>query len=269
MAEKEKNKVNFTEFQAKERAIAVGKKYLNLFHQLHVITAGLTVLNKEFIALPDNVVEILPELAGGAKFRQHIQNLKDGITPIDKIDFDLLPFGPEVFEDKKLLEKYVQYDTPRREQVVHKEEQAPTVKKEEEVVVKQVVDADVGSDLANDNAKVIFDLLRKFQNNPKELEAFKSKEEVRDFGPEWKSKISDLIMKSDEPDKANLKKVFDGLCVFDYALNVWQEAVGLVKNPKLKSVDEISSKLPEYKKYLGMFGASGKSLYEKIEALTK
>ncbi|MGN0929185.1 MAG: hypothetical protein ACI4N3_00925 [Alphaproteobacteria bacterium] len=268
MAENEKNKVNFTEFQAKERAIAVGKKYLNLFHQLHVITAGLTVLNKEFIALPDDVVEILPELAGGAKFRQHIQNLKDGITPIDKIDFDLLPFGPEVFDDKKLLEKYVQYDTHQVGKVAREERKTSSVKKEE-VVVEQVTDADVSSDLANDNAKIIFDLLRKFQNNPKELEAFKSKEEVRDFGPEWKSKISDLISKSNVPDKANLKKVFDGLCVFDYALNIWQEAVGLVKNPKLKSKEEISSKLPEYKKYLNMFGAGGKSLYEKVEALTK
>ncbi|MBD5405412.1 hypothetical protein HDR59_02575 [bacterium] len=266
MAENDKNKISFTEFQAKERAIAVGKKYLNLFHQLHVIDAGLTVLNKEFIALPDEVVAILGELAGGAKFRQHIQNLKDGLTPIDKIDFDLLPFGEEVFEDKELLKKYVQYDVPRRENIVREERKVYPVR--EERVTTQHID-EVDSDLANDNAKVIFDLLRKFQNNPKDLEAFKSKEEVRDFGPEWKSKITDLINKSNVPDKANLKKVFDGLCVFDYALNVWQECVALMKNPKLKSVEEIVSKLPEYKKYLNMFGASGKSLYEKIEDLTK
>lgn len=266
MAENDKNKISFTEFQAKERAIAVGKKYLNLFHQLHVINAGLTALNKEFIALPDDVVAILGDLAGGAKFRQHIQNLKDGLTPIDKIDFDLLPFGEEVFEDKALLKKYVQYNVPRRDNVVREEKKASPVK--EERVIQQQID-EVESDLANDNAKVIFDLLRKFQNTPKDLEAFKSKEEVRDFGPEWKSKITDLINKSDVPDKANLKKVFEGLRVFDYALNVWQDGVSLIKNPKSKSQEEIVSKLPEYKKYLNMFGASGKSLYEKIEGLTK
>ena len=181
---------------------------------------------------------------------------------------DLLPFGEEVFDDKELLKKYVQYDVPRQAQVIHKDRK-PSPVKEETVVKEQVRDAEVESDLANDNAKVIFDLLRKFQNNPKDLEEFKSKEEVRDFGPEWKAKISDLISKSDAPDKAELKKVFDGLCVFDYALNIWQECVALVKNPKLKSVEEIISKLPEYKKYLNMFGAGGKNLYDRIESFTK
>ncbi len=273
MADNDKNKVSFTEFQAKEKAMAVGKKYLNLFHQLHVISAGLTALNKDFISLPDEVVAILPELSGGAKFSQHIQNLKDGITPIDKIDFDLLPFGPEVFEDTKLLEKYVQYDTKISGVKKLETQEVSDVKKEitkEEVEEKaEAENTAVESDLANANSKVIFDLLRKFQNNPKELEAFKSKEEVRDFGPEWKSKISDLISKSDAPDKANLKKIFDGLCVFDYALNIWQECVALAKNPRLKSKEEIAAKLPEYNKYLNMFGASGKSLYEKIAVLTK
>lgn len=271
MVDNDQNKVSFTEYQARERAIAIGKKYLNLFHQLHVIAAGLAVLNKDFVSLSDDVVAILPELSGGAKFSQHIRNLKDGTTPIDKIDFDLLPFGPEVFEDKKLLEKYVQYDGNLEKRGDDKKPEAVKVKdvKSETDDKSKAENTSVSSDLANANAKVIFDLLRKFQNNPKELEAFKSKEEVRDFGPEWKSKISDLILKSDVEDKANLKKIFDGLCIFDYALNIWQECVTLVKNPKSKSKDEIAARLPEYNKYLNMFGAAGKSLYEKIAMLTK
>lgn len=258
-----KNNLNFSEFQSRERAIAVGKRYLNLFHQLHVIQAGLIVLNKDFIALPDDVIAILPELAGGAKFRQHILNLKSGITPIDKIDADLLPFGEEVFDDKDLYIKYTQYNTNSK---AKKTENKVSDKKE---VVSEVVKEEVAESLDDENAKVIFELLRKFQNNPKDLEAFKSKEEVRDFGPEWKSKISELIEKSNEKDKSNLKKIFDGLCIFDYALNIWQECVALIKNPKSKSKEDVASKLDEYKKYLNMFGDAGNRLYEKVESLTK
>ena len=264
MVSDNKSNINFTEFQAKEKALIIGKRYLNLFHQLHVITAGLEALNKDFVSLSDDIVKILPELAGGAKFRQHIQNLKDGITPMDKIDADLLPFGEEVFEDKELFLKYTQYNRSASVNVQKKQEM-PVV---EERIIEKVVENNSGS-FVDDNAKIIFDILRTFQNNPKELEAFKAREEVRDFGPEWKSKISDMIDSSGEIDKANLKKIFDGLCVLDYALNIWQECVALVKNPRTKTKDEILQKLSEYSKYLNMFGGAGKSLYEKVEALTK
>lgn len=251
MVEENKTK-SFADFQAREKALFLGRQYLNIFHQLHVIDAGLTALNKDFISLPDDVIDILTELPGGVKFRQHILNLKNGTTPIDKIDPDLLPFGKEVFLDETLYVKYTSYTSPSGA-----------------TKTSNIQNNKIQDNLDMDNSKLIFDYIRKFQNTPKHLEDFKSKEEVHDCGPEWKSKISSMIQNSNEPDKDNLKKIFDGLCVFDNALNVWQECVSIIKNPKIKSKDEIISKLPEYKKYLAMFGAGGNSLFEKVEALTK
>lgn len=251
----------FADFQAREKALFTGRQYLNLFHQLHVIEAGLLTLNKEFIALPDDVVNILPELPGGVKFKQHILNLKNGITPIDKIDPDLLPFGKEVFLDDALYEKYTSFQ-PLKGNL--KQE-----KKENNIENRAENKPSIQDNLDLDNSKAIFDYIRGFQNTPKHLEEFKKKEEVHDCGPEWKSKISNMIINSNEPDKDNLKRIFEELCVFDYALNIWQECVVIIKNPKLKSKEEISSKLTEYKKYLAMFGNGGNSLYDKVEALTK
>ena len=125
--------INYADFQAREKSIAIGKRYLNLFHQLHVIKAGLEALNKDFISLPDNVLEILPELSGGAKFFQHIKNLKDGSTPMNKIDADLLPFGKDVFENEDLFHKYTDY--------VHKSnvESAPSTSSSSSVIVVVLV----------------------------------------------------------------------------------------------------------------------------------
>ncbi|MDR2098514.1 MAG: hypothetical protein LBO78_00620 [Rickettsiales bacterium] len=252
---------SFSDYQARERAIAIGKRYINIFHQLHVIKAGLAVLNREFIALPEDAVEIMKELSGGQKLRQHIINLKDGTTPMDKIDPDLLPFGGEVFEDKALLEKYTAHasagiSAPK-----------PAKRPKPAIDAEPAAKAAEPNKLEGENAAVIFEMLREYKNTPKDLEAFKAREEVKDFGPEWKAKIADIIAGARVVDKAQLKKTFDGLCIFDYALNIWQEASEIVKNPKQVKKDGLKSRLAEYKKYLSMFGAGGKSLYDRVEAV--
>ena len=246
--------INYADFQAREKSIAIGKRYLNLFHQLHVIKAGLEALNKDFISLPDNVLEILPELSGGAKFFQHIKNLKDGSTPMNKIDADLLPFGKDVFENEDLFHKYTDY--------VHKSnvESVPSTPSSSSVNI-------MTNDIVDNDNKVIFDLLRSFQATPQYLENFQSEEAVKDLGPNWKVEIGKIIDRSSEKDKSLLKKNFENLCVFSIALNIWQECLALLKNPRSKSKQEIKSNLEKYNKYLSMFGEKGKELYGKVETL--
>lgn len=264
--------INFAEFQARERALATGKKYLNIFHQLHVIKAGIETLNRDFLSLPDDVLEILPELAGGAKFYQHIKNLKDGTTPINKIEADLLPFGGEVFETPELFHSYTDYNsqgyTPSKNQ-----EYAPQVRvrpspQPQSQSIKSEPTIPMQSSIEEDEAR-LFNLLRTFEATPKFLDSFKSDETVKDLGPDWKNSIKNLLDLTQEQDKDILRKNFENLCVFDTALNVWQECLSLLKNPKQKSKDEIKSNLDNYKKYLNMFGAGGQDLYKKVEALVE
>ncbi|MCR5506607.1 MAG: hypothetical protein K6F04_02025 [bacterium] len=258
MAENKKD-INFAEYQAHERAVAIGKKYLNIFHQLHVIRAGIEALNKDFVSLPDDVLNILPELSGGSKFYQHIKNLKDGSTPMNKIDADLLPFGKDVFENQELFLEYTDFSKP----TVLK----PTENNVYETETKSEPVVDVSSSV-NEDTKVLFDLIRNFKPTPQDLDSFKSSDVVKDFGPNWKIEIKNLITNdSSIADKYTLSKNFENLCTFDSALNVWQECSSLVKNPKQKSKEEIKENLEKYKKYLGMFGKGGQDLFEKVQSL--
>lgn len=266
MVEKIKNE-SFADFKAKEKGLIIARRHIALFHQLHVIKAGLKSLCEDFITIDDSVIGILHEVAGGAKFEQYVKSLKNGSVPMGKIDVDFLPFGVEVFEDKAKLKKYTVYNASGDDvEDDTQDEEVSTSYKSNNVIGKSSIGH---TSLADDNANLIFDLLRVFKNTPKDLEEFKTREEVRDFGPEWKVKIYDLIDQSDVEDKDNLKKVFEELCVFDYALIVWQDCAVLLRNPKSKSKKDIEKLLPEYKKYLSMFGAGGQKLYERVEALAK
>ena len=257
----EKKDLNFAEYQAHERALAIGKKYLNIFHQLHVIKAGIEALNKDFVSLPDDVLNILPELSGGSKFYQHIKNLKDGVTPMNKIDADLLPFGKDVFETQELFEEYTDFSKPTVSRPQETVELEPVKEAKSEPVV------DVASSISED-LNVMFDLIRNFKATPQDLEKFKSNDTVKDFGPNWKVEIKNLITNDNTiADKYNLNKSFENLCTFDSALNIWQECSAFVKNPKQKSKEEIKANMENYKKYLGMFGKGGQDLLEKVQAL--
>ncbi len=257
-----KKDLNFAEFQAHERALAIGRKYLNIFHQLHVINAGIEALNKDFLSLPDDVLSILPELSGGSKFYQHIKNLKDGTTPINKIDADLLPFGKDVFETQELFLEYTDFSRPTSP---HPQQKQTVEVSSTEVKSEPVVEV---APSENEDVKVLFDLIRNFKATPQDLEKFKSSDVVKDLGPNWKIEIKNLIANdASSEDKYSLNKSFENLCIFDSALNVWQECSSLVKNPKQKSKEEISANLENYKKYLSMFGKGGQDLFEKVQAL--
>ena len=184
--------LNFAEFQARERAIATGKKYLNIFHQLHVIKAGIEVLNRDFISLPDEVLEILPELAGGAKFYQHIKNLKDGVTPINKIDEDLLPFGGEVFETPELFHSYINSNnqgyTSSQPQKVYTQQYSTVQASPQPQPFRSEPSIPMQSSIEEDEAR-LFNLLRTFEATPKFLDSFKSDETIKDLGPDWKNSI--------------------------------------------------------------------------------
>ena len=254
-----KKDLNFAEFQAHERAIAIGKRYLNIFHQLHVIKAGIEALNKDFVSLPDDVLKVLPELSGGSKFYQHIKNLKEGVTPMDKIDADLLPFGKDVFDNQELFLEYTDFSRPTVSKPLEDDTAVVETKSEPKVEVPSSV---------SDDIKVLFDLIRDFKATPQDLEKFKSSDAVKDFGPNWKVEIKNLITNDTTVnDKYTLQKNFENLCTFDTALNVWQECSSLIKNPKSKSKEEINTNIDNYKKYLSMFGKGGQELFEKIQAL--
>ncbi|MDR1477016.1 MAG: hypothetical protein LBI17_02715 [Rickettsiales bacterium] len=262
----EKRDSSFAEYQLRGKFIAIGRRYINIFHQLHVLNVGLAALNNDFLSIPDETVELLPELAGGAKLRQHIINLRDGTTSIDKIDPALLPFGAEVFDDKSRYELYTGQTLAKPASSRTGAASGP-VQARAAAGVATSARPSLPGNLENDNAKVIFGLLRVYQNTPSELEKFKSMEEVKDFGPEWKARISDMIDASDEADKGALKKVFDGLVTFDYALGIWQECAAISKNPKGVNRDELRARLPEYRKYLLMFGQGGKDMYDRVASV--
>ncbi len=267
MDKKDKD-LNFSDFQAREKALAVGKQYLNIFHQLHVIKAGIEVLNKDFIALSDDVLNILPELSGGAKFYQHIKNLKEGITPINKIDASLLPFGAEVFENPELFRSYTDYNHKENVSLANDSYNAENEKISTQSQNSFSVEPSIPMENSvKEDIKKVFELIRLFEATPKFLDSFKSEEVIKDLGPDWKNVIKNLINSSQENDKNLLQSNFENLCVFDIALNIWQECVSLLKNPKQKSKEEIKTNLDNYKKYLNMFGQGGLDLYNKVESL--
>lgn len=257
--DKNNKDVSFAEHQAREKALTIGKRYLNIFHQLHVITAGIETLNKDFLSLPDDVVQILPELAGGLKFYQHIQNLKSGATPINKIEADLLPFGKDVFDSKELFKQYTDFTAPSSgvsHSFTNASYSSSPVEKSEPTI-----------NSTSDDYGNLFEMLRSFQPTPQNLNDFKSSETIKDLGPNWKVEIQRILSNSGASDTAKLKKNFENLCIFDTALDIWEECVALVKNPRKKSREEIQSNLSNYQKYLNMFGKGGQDLYEKVKAL--
>ena len=76
-----------------------------------------------------------------------------------------------------------------------------------------------------------------------------------------------MIDASSEADKGALKKVFDGLVTFDYALGIWKECATIAKNPKGVNMDELRARLPEYRKYLLMFGQRGRDIYDRVASV--
>jgi len=72
----------------------VAQRLLNLYRQEHVIIGGWAAINPIFVAdATDDVMAALNELPTGKSLVRHIQNLRAGVTPMDSIEHDLLPYG--------------------------------------------------------------------------------------------------------------------------------------------------------------------------------
>lgn len=78
----------------KAKASLIAQKLLNLYRQEHVIFGGWAAVNEVFVneATPE-VIKELRELPTGKILAKHIENLRNGKTPMDSIDRELLPYG--------------------------------------------------------------------------------------------------------------------------------------------------------------------------------
>lgn len=78
----------------KPKANLIAQRLVNLYRQEHVIMGGWAVLNPIFVnEATDDVLDEMADLPTGKMLIQHIKNLRDGKTPMDSIDRDLLPYG--------------------------------------------------------------------------------------------------------------------------------------------------------------------------------
>ena len=78
----------------KPKANLIAQRLVNLYRQEHVILGGWAVLNPIFVnEATDDVLNEMADLPTGKMLIQHIKNLRDGKTPMDSIDRDLLPYG--------------------------------------------------------------------------------------------------------------------------------------------------------------------------------
>ena len=78
----------------KVKASVIAQKLINLYRQSHVIAGGWTTLNPIFLdeATPD-VIREMRNLPTSKFLIKHIENLRNGTTPMDSIDPELLPYG--------------------------------------------------------------------------------------------------------------------------------------------------------------------------------
>ncbi len=82
-----------------QRTLVTAQRLLNLYRQEHVIDGGWAAVNEVFLRESDdkNVMTALASLPTGSKLIKHITNLRNGKTPMDSIEADLLPYGGLMF----------------------------------------------------------------------------------------------------------------------------------------------------------------------------
>ena len=78
----------------KAKASVIAQKLINLYRQSHVILGSWSTLNPIFLdeATPD-VIREMRNLPTSKFLIKHIENLRSGVTPMDSIDPELLPYG--------------------------------------------------------------------------------------------------------------------------------------------------------------------------------
>ena len=78
-----------------QQAHITAQRLLNLYRQEHVIRGGWAVVNNVLISESNDeqVIKELENMPTGKRLIAHINNLRNGTTPMDSIDKDLLPYG--------------------------------------------------------------------------------------------------------------------------------------------------------------------------------
>ncbi len=78
----------------RQKALNTAQRLLNLYRQAHVIFGGWGAVNPVLLdEATDAVMDVMRELPTGNMLARHIENLRSGVTPMDSIDRDLLPYG--------------------------------------------------------------------------------------------------------------------------------------------------------------------------------
>ena len=249
----DQNHKNYLDFQAREKAKGLARRAINIFRQLHVIDAPLKELNEKFLSLDSDTVALLPEMPGGVKLYSHIQNLIGGLTPMNKIDPDLLPFGKEVFEDKKLYAEFTDFD---------KDSYVPAPPK---VALKHAVGAKA---TPADPMEPVWVALKNFNGEAEKLEAFKALPAVKAFGENWRLEIAERIPMSALPDWERLSKLFEEMVTLDDGLVAWKAISTFLKNPSSAARKAIAPMLAEYKARLALFGSAGETLKARLDEVT-
>lgn len=78
----------------KARITATAQRLLNLYRQEHVIIGGWAAINPILVnEATDDVIKELREMPTGKILVKHIENLKNGKTPMNSIEPELVPYG--------------------------------------------------------------------------------------------------------------------------------------------------------------------------------
>ena len=99
----------------KSETLTIAQRLINLYRQQHVIIGGWKAVNPIFLQeANEEVLSLLEELPTGSLLVKHIRNLQKGITKIDSIAHELLPYGgamekktkTSILSNKELEELY-------------------------------------------------------------------------------------------------------------------------------------------------------------------
>ena len=99
----------------KSKTLTIAQRLINLYRQQHVIIGGWKAVNPIFLQeANEEVLSLLEELPTGSLLVKHIRNLQKGITKIDSIAHELLPYGgamekktkTNILSNKELEELY-------------------------------------------------------------------------------------------------------------------------------------------------------------------
>ncbi len=128
------------------------------------------------------------------------------------------------------------------------------------------------TDAKNNSIKdldTVVKMIQDFAPAPDKLDAFKDSKTVLGLGQNWDITITEAIEKSDIADKEAVLAKFRELTTYDKAVAIWSEAQEMLLNPGAINKEDLKNRLPFFKEYLEMFGASGEKLLGEINKIAE